>query len=119
MEDIKRNIPFGLRLQYGTYQWIDHFFGRKRLFKNREKFYKKLEKALKAKGEGQIRPIERRTDLSKKEFFNHYVRKGIPVVMEGAAKDWDCVKNWSLEYFKDLHGEDDIVMVDQNNGDYP
>ncbi|MFI5203176.1 MAG: hypothetical protein ACHQF2_01680, partial [Flavobacteriales bacterium] len=113
MDPIKRNIPFGLRFKYGVYQWFDHFFGRKRVFKNRAKFYAKLEKALKAKGEGQIRPIERRTNLSKKEFFNHYVRKGIPVVMEGAAKDWDCVKNWSPEYFKQLHGEDDIVLVDQ------
>lgn len=118
-DDIKRNIPFGLRFKYGVYQWFDHFFGRKRVFKNRNKFYAKLEKKLKEKGEGQIRPIERRTNLSKKEFFNHYVRKGIPVVMEGAAKDWDCVKNWSPEYFKQLHGEDDIVLVDQSKADFP
>ena len=119
MEDIKRNIPFGFRFKYGTYQWFDHFFGRKKVFKNRDKFYERLEKVLKAQGEGTIRPIERRTNLSKEEFFRHYVRKGIPVVMEGKANDWDCVKNWSPEYFKDLHGEDDIVLVDQNNPDYP
>ncbi len=119
MDQFKRNIPFGFRFKYGTMQWFDHFFGRKTFFKNREKFYAKLEKILEKQGPGQLRPIERRTDLTKKEFMNHYVAKGIPVVMEGAAKDWDCVKTWSPQYFKELHGEDDIVIVDQNDADYP
>src|SRR5687767_5576859 len=99
MDPIKRNIPFGLRFKYGVYQWFDHFFGRKRLFKDRSKFYAKLEKSLKAHGPCENREVEYRTDLSKKEFFQKYVRYGIPVVMRGAAKDWDCVKNWSPEYF--------------------
>ncbi len=119
MDDIKRNIPFGFRFKYGTYQWFDHFFGRKTLFKDRSKYFERLEKVLKEKGESELKPIERRTDLSKTEFLNHYVAKGIPVVMEGAAKDWDCVSTWSPQYFKDLYGEDDIVLVDQNNSDYP
>lgn len=119
MDDIKRNIPFGFRFKYGIYQWLDHFFGRKRLFKNRAGYFERLEKVLKEKGESTLRPIERRKDLSKKEFLNHYVRHGIPVVMEGAAKDWDCIKTWSPEYFKELHGDDDIVLVDQNDSEYP
>src|SRR5699024_10952825 len=36
----------------------------------------------------------------------------IPVVMEGKAKDWDCVKNWSLDYFNRLHGKDEILVID-------
>jgi hypothetical protein len=111
----RRNISFGLRFQYGIYQFFDHFFGRKRVFKNREKFYKKLEVCLAKHGEGEIMPIERRKDLTPKEFKDHYVKKGIPVVLEGAAKDWACVQKWSLEYFKDLHGTDEICLVDINS----
>jgi hypothetical protein len=62
-------------------------------------------------GKGKIIPIERRKNLGLEEFKKHYRRKGIPVVMEGAAQDWDCVKNWSLEYFKNLHGKDVIALT--------
>ncbi|HTF05851.1 MAG TPA: cupin-like domain-containing protein, partial [Bacteroidia bacterium] len=117
--DFVRNIPFGLRFQYGAYQFFDHFFGRKRLFKNRAKFYKKLGAAMAKHGEGRIMPIERRKDLSLEEFKNHYVKKGIPVVLEGAAAEWDCVKKWSLDYFKELHGKDEIILVDQGKADFP
>ncbi|MCW3103902.1 MAG: hypothetical protein JWO09_2342 [Bacteroidetes bacterium] len=117
MYEFRRNIKPGQRLQYGFYQWMDHFFGRQRVFrwmgKGRSKFYRRLLATLKESGEGSIKPIERRKDLSLKEFKNHYMKKGIPVVLEGAAKDWDCVKKWSLDYFKELHGDDEIVMVNQ------
>ena len=117
--DFIRNLTFGQRFQYGLYQFCDHFFGRKRLFKDRSKYYNSLAETMKKHGEGRIMPVERRKDLSIEEFKNHYVKKGIPVVLDGAAKDWDCVKNWSLEYFKDLHGKDEIVLVDQGDSNYP
>jgi hypothetical protein len=117
--DFIRNMSFGQRFTYGVYQFCDHFFGRKTLFKDRSKFYKKLAETLKKHGEGRIMPVEKRKDLSHEEFMNHYVKKGIPVVMEGAAKDWACAQKWSLEYFKELHGKDEIVLVDQGVKDYP
>ncbi len=118
--DFKRNLTSALRFKYGFYQWVDHFFGRKKLFaKGRGKFYKDVLESMKKHGEGKIMPIERRKDLSLKEFKEHYVAKGIPVVMEGAALDWDCVKKWSLQYFKELHGKDEIVLVDQGKTDFP
>ncbi len=111
------------RFQYGIYQFMDHFLGRKRAYKltlkNRRKFYKKLGQRLKQRGIGKVIPIERRTGLSLEEFQNEYVKKGKPVVLEGLAKNWDCVKNWSLDYFKNLHGGDEIVMVDQVNIENP
>ncbi len=117
--DFQRNIKGSQQFKYGIYQLADHFFGRKKLFKNRAKFYEDLVKELKKHGDGKIMPVERRKDLSLEEFKNHYVRKGIPVVMEGAAKDWPCVQKWSLQYFKDLHGDDEIVLVDQAAKDFP
>jgi len=117
--DFRRNLTFGLRFKYGFYQTMDHFFGRKRFFvKGRKKFYEDVLASMKKQGEGKIMPVERRKDLSLEEFKNHYVKKGIPVVLEGAAKDWACANKWSLEYFKELHGKDEIVLVDQNTVDY-
>ena len=119
MNDFKRNITEGQRWEYGFYQFMDHFLGRANVFKvfgkRRRKFYHNLLESMKKSGEGKIYPIERRKDLSLKELKNHYMRYGIPVVMEGAAKDWDCVKKWSLDYFKEMHGEDEALMATQEN----
>jgi hypothetical protein len=117
MEEFRRNIKFGQRLEYGLIQIIEHFLGKKRSLKllesRRRKFYHWLHSTLKDSGEGRLLPLERRRDLSLKEFKEHYVRRGIPVVMEGAAANWECVKKWSLDYFKELHGDDEIVMASQ------
>lgn len=115
----RRNLTVTQRFKFTIFQIADHFFGRKRLFKNRTKFYKELFETLPKHGEGKIMPIERRTDLSLEEFKNHYVKKGIPVVMEGAALDWPCVKKWSLDYFKELHGKDEIYLMNLNNNEVP
>src|SRR5579872_643777 len=122
MGNFRRNIKFSQRLEYGVYQFLDHFFTRDRVFKwfgkRRRKYYKKLTETLKTSGEGTMTPIERRKNISLEEFKRHYVRKGIPVVLEGAAKDWDCAKKWSMEYFKNLHGEDEILLVDVKKEGY-
>lgn len=106
------------RLQYGYYQLLDHFFGRDKVFhwhgKSRRKLFSNFHKALKEKGEGQILPVARRKNLSIAELKKEYISKGIPVVLEGAAKDWGCAQKWSLDYFRELHGEDEILHVDHN-----
>lgn len=104
------------RLQYGYYQFMDHFLGRKRSFRlhqnARKQLYKDLHERFKNSGKvGQTHEIERRKDLSLNEFKNHYIKKGIPVVLEGKAKDWACAKNWSLDYFSDLYGDEEILYV--------
>lgn len=111
-------LSYSQRLNYGAYQFLDHFFGRQNVFKlfrgQRRSLFRGIRSSLQKKGEGKLIPIERRKDLSREEFTREYIHKGIPVVLEGAAKDWDCCKKWSMQYLKDLHGDDDIVLVDQN-----
>ena len=63
--------------------------------------------------------VDRRQGLELKEFREYYLKKGIPVVMEGAAKEWTCVKEWSFEYFKKLHGNDEILLVQLQKEGYP
>ncbi len=123
MSNYKRNIKRIQRFEYGVYQFLDHFFGRERMFKtlgqSKKRFYKNLTKTLKESGEGRIVPIERRKNLSIEDFKKYYLKKGIPVIMEGAANDWPCVTDWSLEYFKKLHGDDEILLVQLQKEGYP
>jgi hypothetical protein len=113
-----RRIPFIMRLEYGFYQFFDHFLGRNFFHRltlpMRRQFYKRLIRRLKKGGEGKMIPLERRTDLSYEEFMRDYVRKGRPVILEGAARDWKGVQEWSLDYFKELHGDDEVIFIDQN-----
>jgi len=116
MQGFKKIFSRAQLLEFGMYHFMDQFFGRKLLYrltsKRRLKYNARVLETARKSGEGKIIPIERRTDLSLEEFKNHYRRKGIPVVMVGAAKEWDCVKNWSLEYFKKLHGDDVIALTE-------
>lgn len=115
----RQALTAGQRLTYGYFQFFDHFIGRERFFKmtrkQRTRFYRKLEQRLVATGEGNFIEVERRSDLSVAELKGHYMKHRIPVVLEGKAKDWACCKQWSLEYFKELHGEDEIIMMDQTD----
>jgi lysine-specific demethylase 8 len=106
------------RFHYGVYQVLDHFFGRRRVArrfqKQRQQLFRGIIETLSQHGEGRVLQVDRRKNLSQKEFWEEYVKKGLPVVFEGAAKEWPCCQNWSLDYFKELHGDDKIVMVDNN-----
>jgi hypothetical protein len=119
MSDFKHNISIGQRLEYGSYQMVNRFLGKhgfvyKSLATRRDNFYTNLQEKLRESGEGRAIPIECIKDLTVKEFKNHYRNHGIPVVLKGAALHWDCVKKWSFEYFKQLHGDDEIVMIDKS-----
>ena len=115
--DKLNNIPFSKSLKYGYYQFFDHFLGRERFFKltrkSRSKFYNDLEKRLKDKG--VLTPVDKVSSISRADFMRNYVKKGRPLVIGGAAKEWGCVKNWSLDYFKELHGSDQIIFMDQKD----
>ena len=109
------------RFIYNCFQCIDHIFGRPIGFKMtkgaRRKFYHGLEKKAQDLPDGNFKQVDRVTDLSLDEFYDRYVSKGKPVVFSGRAKNWDCVKDWSFEYFKNLHGDDEIILVDQHKMD--
>lgn len=113
----QNKISTSLSAKYRSFHLLDQLLGRekgKAFTKNsRRRFYNSLQSFLAEKGQGQVIPLERRKNLSDEEFKNKYVKHGIPVVLEGAASDWDCVKKWSLDYFQDLHGNDEVLLADQ------
>ena len=107
-------FSFSQRITYNFFQVLDHFLGRplviKLLGKLRLKAFLNIEKTLRSKGPGKIIDVEYRTDLTEAEFKNYYVKRGIPVVFKGAAKSWDCVKKWDLNYIKELQCSNDKLL---------
>lgn len=103
------------RAIYNFFQILDHFIGRAlviKLFgKIRNKAFLKIASQLEKKGIGKTINVEYRAGLTEKEFKQYYVKRGIPVVLKGAAKDWDCIKDWSLDSLKELYGDDKVPII--------
>ena len=104
------------RSSYNFFQVLDHFLGRKlviKLFgKLRLRSFNKIAKTLEQKGPGKIIDIEYKTNLDLEDFKENYLNKGIPVVFKGLAKEWNCVKEWDLNYLKEKHGSDEVPIID-------
>lgn len=120
MKQYRRNITKTERIRFYFYQIVDHLLGRERGFrlfeKGRRALYSKLHIRLKTKGEfGEIYPVDRVQNISLKDFKEKYINKGLPVVIEGGAKEWDAVKHWSIDYFKERYGDEEILYVDYLN----
>jgi hypothetical protein len=44
--------------------------------------------------------IDRKTDLSEKDFIQNYLNKCRPVVFNAQAANWDCCKKWNLDFIE-------------------
>lgn len=119
----RKNIPYRYRCMYDLFQVTDHFLGRKLGFpltrSLRKWTYEGMEKRMKEGEKGRILEVDRRKDLSLEEFQKEYLEKNRPVVFEGLATDWDCTKKWSLDFLKNEYGNDNIIVIDQDNGSLP
>lgn len=54
-----------------------------------------------------MKTIDRRSDLSEKEFLEEYARPGIPVIIEKEPEilDWPALQLWSEEFFRENYGD--------------
>ena len=112
------------RRRYQIWRILDHITGKGipavRFTNQRNKIINNiLSKKLVDTTTGEIRQVDRRKDLSKKQFKDQYLKKGIPVVMEGKANDWKCVKKWSIDWLYDNYCNDEVAIfnpLDSNTG---
>jgi hypothetical protein len=56
--------------------------------------------------------IERVKTISKEDFFNNYVKKQKPVVIEKLTQDWPAYDKWTLNYIKEIAGEKEVPLYD-------
>ncbi len=45
--------------------------------------------------------IERVKTITKEDFFNNYVKKQKPVIVEQLTRDWPAYEKWKLNYIKE------------------
>ncbi|PKL75654.1 MAG: hypothetical protein CVV27_14240 [Candidatus Melainabacteria bacterium HGW-Melainabacteria-1] len=111
-----KHIPFALVERYRRLWMLEHLSGRRVVDWLRPQIGPKLQQelltALKSQGPGRQLPIERRKDLSLEEFHRVYLRLGIPVIMQGAARDWPCVSKWSPAWISERYGQDPVSLID-------
>lgn len=56
--------------------------------------------------------IDRVKSISKIDFYNNYVKKQKPVVIEKLTEDWPAYKKWKLAYIKDIAGDKTVPLYD-------
>ncbi|MBD3581802.1 cupin-like domain-containing protein [Flavobacterium selenitireducens] len=56
--------------------------------------------------------IDRVETISKEDFYNNYVKKQRPVVIEKLTEDWPAYEKWNFEYMKRLAGEQVVPLYD-------
>ncbi|PZR09530.1 MAG: cupin [Flavobacterium psychrophilum] len=56
--------------------------------------------------------IERVKTISKEDFYNNYVKKQKPVVIEQLTQDWPAYEKWRLNYIKDIAGDKTVPLYD-------
>jgi hypothetical protein len=65
-----------------------------------------------------LKPIERVNNISEKDFFEKYVKKQIPVVVEKLTENWPAYKLWNLEYIKSIAGDKVVPLYDDRPVSY-
>lgn len=59
-----------------------------------------------------LSPIERVKTISKEDFYNNYVKKQKPLVIERLTEDWPAYEKWNLNYIKEIAGEKTVPLYD-------
>jgi len=57
--------------------------------------------------------IDKRENLSRKEFLNEYVLKNRPVVIKDAAKHWKALSKWSPDFFREKYGSKKVPVFER------
>ena len=101
--------------EYQFWRFADHLFGNQvpsnRFINQRKKVAALITANFKDKKiRGALRQIDRVTNISDHELKKNYIDKGIPVVMVGKAKEWDCVKKWSPDWLLENYCDDKVSI---------
>src|SRR6202051_4250666 len=57
--------------------------------------------------------IDKRENLSRKEFLHEYVLKNRPVVLKDACKAWKAIGRWTPEFFKANYGSRKVPVFER------
>jgi len=57
--------------------------------------------------------IDKRENLSKREFLHEYVLKNKPVVLKDAARNWKAIGKWTPQFFKENYGDRKVPVFER------
>jgi hypothetical protein len=57
--------------------------------------------------------IDKRENLSRREFLHEYVLKNRPVVLKDAARSWPALSKWTPEFFRDRYGDKMVPVFER------
>jgi len=105
------------RNQYQFWRILDHLFGNKApASRFKEKRQKALDGIVSAmidkEPPGSTKQVDRKKNISSYDLKNKYIRKGIPIIIEGKANDWECVKKWSMDWLYENYCNDKVALFD-------
>lgn len=95
---IVNRIPLSFRVQFLFFWWLEFLFGS--FFRPlKEEVNQKIVRYLKSlpKGQRWVPPVYE--NISPETFLREVLPLGRPVILRGLAKNWDCCKKWTPDYF--------------------
>jgi len=107
-----RDVSLRTRGMFNAYFVAQHYFPRsERLRRHKEAVRRRIVAEVQRGGPGKLLTVERREDLSPEEFRARYLRRGLPVILAGAGREWKCTREWSFENFRRRFGPETIKLV--------
>lgn len=62
----------------------------------------------------ELKPIERRSGLTRESFAEEFLTPLKPVVFTDLTANWPAVKKWTIDYFKENYGHLSVPVVSSN-----
>lgn len=111
--DVMKQVPLKDRAQYELLFILEHYLRKSdRIKERKQKVRMRIADHVAKQGKGNVVQVERlKEKISPEEFAKHYLSRGVPVVLEKAAADWACTRQWSFDAFKQRFGAETIKLV--------
>lgn len=107
-----RDVSLRQRGMFSALFFLQHWLPRsERLRRRKEAVRQRIVEHVRRGGTGKVLVVDRRKDLTPREFRSQYLSRGIPVVLEGAGRDWKCTREWSFDNFRRRFGPETIKLV--------
>lgn len=107
-----RHVPLRHRVAFNTLFVLQHWFRESAALQRRKEAARaRVIAQVRRGGPGKVLPVERRTGLTVREFRTSYLRRGIPVILAGGARQWPCVREWSFASFRQRFGREMVKFV--------
>ncbi len=110
-----KQVPLKARAQYEVLFVLEHYLRKsQRISRQKEKARLRIADHVAKQGKGRVIQVERLTEkLSPEDFFRRYLSRGIPVILDKAAADWTCTREWSFDVFNQRYGRETIKLVNK------